>query len=354
MQEEQSTFLAKESTIMLWHKRLGHYHHQGIVKIKSKSMAIDLPEFDDHITTCKVRQFGKQNRKSFPKTAWSATCKLQLIHTDMSKPQRTPSLADIRYYAAFIDDFTRICWIFFLKFKFEIAGAFWKFKRMVENKSGNHIQILMSDNEKEYTSDNFNAFCEEAGIEHQLTAPYSPLQNGVSVRRNKYILEMIRCMLHEKNLPEKLWADTAHITIFLQNRLPTKAVKDQTSYEVWYGRKPFLHYERHKMGSCKFCYNNEIHKMGGYNNGGVFTRSLKKQEIVAQSTAEAEFIAAASSVNQVLWLRKLFCDINLEQEKSAKIFVDNQAMITISHNPVFHGKTRHFNIKLFFKKSTKR
>ncbi|KAL4379963.1 hypothetical protein GQ457_02G041430 [Hibiscus cannabinus] len=347
MQEEQSTFLAKESTIMMWHKRLGHYHHQGIVKMKSKSMALDLPEFDDRIMTCKACQFGKQNRKSFPKTTWRTTCKLQLIHTDISGPQRTPSLAGNRYYAAFIDDFTRMCWIFFLKFKSEIAGAFWKFKRMVENQSGNHIQILWSDNGKEYTSDNFNAFCEEAGIEHQLTAPYSPQQNGVSERRNKYILEMTRCMLHEKNLPKKLWAEATHTAVFLQNRLPTKAVNDQTPYEAWYGRKPFLYYERHKMDDCRFCYNNESHKLGDYNEGGVFTWS-SKQEIVAQSTAEAKFIAAASSVNQALWLRKLLCDLNFEQEESTKIFVDNQAAIAISHNPVFHGKTKHFNIKLFF------
>ncbi|KAL4312146.1 hypothetical protein GQ457_01G025590 [Hibiscus cannabinus] len=184
--EEQSNFLAEESTIMLWHKRLGRYHHQGIVKMKSKIMAIDLPEFDDRIMTCKA-------------------CKLQLIHTDISGPQRTLSLAGNRYYVAFINNFTRICWIFFLKFKSEIAGAFWKFKRMVENQSGNHIQLLRFDNGKEYTSDNFNAFCKEAGIEHQLTAPYSPQQNGVSERRNKYILKMTRCMLHEMNLPKKFW-----------------------------------------------------------------------------------------------------------------------------------------------------
>ncbi|KAK9028215.1 hypothetical protein V6N11_068025 [Hibiscus sabdariffa] len=228
----------------------------GIVQMKSKSMAIDLPEFDDRILTCKACQFGKQNKKSFPKTTWRATCKLQLIHTDISGPQRTLSLAGNRYYAAFIDDFTRMCWIFFLKFKSEVAGAFWKFKRIVENQSGNHIQILRSDNGKEYTSNNFNAFCEEAGIEHQLTAPYSPQQNEVSERRNKYILEMTRCMLHEKNLPKKFWAESAHTAVFLQNRFPTKVVKDQTPYEAWYGCKPFLHYERHKMGGCRFCYSN--------------------------------------------------------------------------------------------------
>ena len=80
----------------------------------------------------------------------------------------------------------------------------------------------------------------------------------------------------------------------------------------------------------------------------VFSWSSKKQETVAQSTVEAEFIAATAAVNQALWLRKILMDLNLEQKESTKIFVDNQAAIAISHNPVFHGKTKHFNIKLFF------
>ena len=81
---------------------------------------------------------------------------------------------------------------------------------------------------------------------------------------------------------------------------------------------------------------------------GFFSWCLKKQEIVAQSTAEAEFIAATVTVNQAIWLRKILSDLNMEQEKSTKILVDNQATIDISHNPVFYGKTKHFNIQLFF------
>ena len=121
-----------------------------------------------------------------------------------------------------------------------MAGVFWKFKKIVENQSGNQIQILRFDNGKEYTSENVNAFCEEGGIEHQLTTPYTPQQNGVSERRNKYILEMTKCMLHEKNLPKQFWAKAAHTAVFLQNRLLTKALKDQTPYEAWYGHKPSL------------------------------------------------------------------------------------------------------------------
>ena len=69
---------------------------------------------------------------------------------------------------------------------------------------------------------------------------------------------------------------------------------------------------------------------------------------MAQPTTKAEFIATTTTVNQALWLRKTLVDINLEQNESTKIFVHNQAAIVISNNPVFHGKIKHFNIKLFF------
>ena len=81
---------------------------------------------------------------------------------------------------------------------------------------------------------------------------------------------------------------------------------------------------------------------------GFFLWCSKKQEIDAQSTVDAEFIAATAAVNQALWLRKILCDLHLKQWNNTKVLVDNQAAIAISHNPVFHGKTKHFKIKLFF------
>ena len=56
--------------------------------------------------------------------------------------------------------------IVFLKFKLEGARVFWKFNKMVENQNGCKIQVLRSDNGKEYTSEEFNLFCMEASIEH--------------------------------------------------------------------------------------------------------------------------------------------------------------------------------------------
>jgi len=74
----------------------------------------------------------------------------------------------------------------------------------------------------------------------------------------------------------------------------------------------------------------------------------KKQDIVARFTVKAEFITATTAANQGLWLKKIMCDLHMEEKGSTKIFIDNQVAIAISNNPVFHGKMKHFNIKLYF------
>jgi hypothetical protein len=47
----------------------------------------------------------------------------------------------------------------------------------------------------------------------------------------------------------------------------------------------------------------------------MFSRSSKKQDIMTQSTAEAEFIAATATVNQTLWLQKILCDLHRGRKK---------------------------------------
>jgi len=87
---------------------------------------------------------------------------------------------------------------------------------------------------------------------------------------------------------------------------------------------------------------------------GVFSWCSKKQEIVAQSTAETEYVIVAATANQALWIRKLMADLHLKQQESTQLFVDNQAEISISNNLVFYGKTKHFKIKFFFLREIKK
>ncbi|XP_052878835.1 secreted RxLR effector protein 161-like [Gossypium arboreum] len=96
---------------------------------------------------------------------------------------------------------------------------------------------------------------------------------------------------------------------------------------------------------------NDMKSTSGYFftlGSGVFCWSSKKQQTVAQSTAKAEYIAAAAAVNQAIWLRKLLCDLNEEQVEATEIRVDNQLAVTIAKNLFFHGKMKHFKIKFHF------
>ena len=83
-------YSTKENVAELWHKRLGHYHYQGLVKMQKLKMVESLPDLEANSIECHACQFGKQHRKPFPKSTWRASQKLQLVHTDVTGPQRTP------------------------------------------------------------------------------------------------------------------------------------------------------------------------------------------------------------------------------------------------------------------------
>lgn len=74
--------------------------------------------------------------------------------------------------------------------------------------------------------------CIEARIRHQFSSPYTPQQNGVCERRNMTVMEMARCLMAEKNLPKLFWAEAANTSVYLLNRIPTKALSNQTPFEA--------------------------------------------------------------------------------------------------------------------------
>ncbi|KAJ9542201.1 hypothetical protein OSB04_028707 [Centaurea solstitialis] len=75
----------------------------------------------------------------------------------------------------------------------------------------------------------------------------------------------------------------------------------------------------------------------------------KKQQCVSTSTAESEYVAAASCCSQVLWMQSQLRDYGLEYKK-IPIYCDYKSAIAISANPVQHSKTKHIDIKYHFLK----
>ncbi|RVW33212.1 Retrovirus-related Pol polyprotein from transposon RE1 [Vitis vinifera] len=83
-------------------------------------------------------------------------------------------------------------------------------------------------------------------------------------------------------------------------------------------------------------------------NSGAITWSSKKQQIVTLSTTEAEFVAAASSSCQAIWLRRLLEVLYNQQQGPTVIYCDNLSAIKLSKNLVLHGRSKHIDVRYHF------
>ena len=77
------------------------------------------------------------------------------------------------------------------------------------------------------------------GIVSQLTPPGTPQCYGVSERRNRTSLDMVRSMISLTDLPLLFWGYALETAAFMLNRVPSKSV-EMTPYELWFDKKPKL------------------------------------------------------------------------------------------------------------------
>jgi hypothetical protein len=82
--------------------------------------------------------------------------------------------------------------------------------------------------------------------------------------------------------------------------------------------------------------------------GNLVTWRSKKQNVVALSSAEAEFRGMAKGLCELLWLRRLLTEIGFAPNDEIDLFCDNKAAIDISHNPVQHDRTKHVEVDRHF------
>jgi hypothetical protein len=83
-------------------------------------------------------------------------------------------------------------------------------------------------------------------------------------------------------------------------------------------------------------------------NGSLVSARSRKQQTVALSTAEAEYVALSAAVQEAMWLRCVLKDIGIPQAAPILILEDNQSAISIANNPASHDKTKHIAIRHHF------
>ena len=114
--------VAKLDNSWLWPRRFCHINFDNIKKVSSTFEVRDLPKITKPTNVvCKECILAKQKKVSFPRKKFTTIEKLEIIHTDLSGPSRTRGFYVKRYFMIFVDDFTRMMWVAFLKEKFEAS-----------------------------------------------------------------------------------------------------------------------------------------------------------------------------------------------------------------------------------------
>lgn len=85
-----------------------------------------------------------------------------------------------------------------------------------------------------------------------------------------------------------------------------------------------------------------------YLNESLITWVSQKQRCVALSTCEAEFMAATAAACQAIWLRKLLGQLTGNNVGPVVLYIDNRSAIDLAKNPVFHGRSKHIDIRYHF------
>ena len=118
--------------ITLWHHRHGHLNLNSLKVLTLINMVIGIPIIDVNKNTCEGCIMGKMHTLSFTKTTWRVKAPLQLVHTDIWGPACNPNMGGKRYFLLFVDDYTRMMWVYFLERKSQALTYFLQSKALIE------------------------------------------------------------------------------------------------------------------------------------------------------------------------------------------------------------------------------
>ena len=231
----------KSNNSFIWHCRLGHINTNRMSRLHKDGMLDenDLESFE----TCEPCLQGKMTKAPFTHKSERAKELLGIIHSDVCGPMSIQARGGYSYFITFTDDLSRFGYVYLMKHKSESFEKFKEYKNEVEKQLGKNIKILRSDRGGEYLSYEFQSYLRECGIVSQFTPPGTPQHNGVSERRNRTLLDMVRSMMAHASLPLSFWGYALETAAVLINNAPSKAVNTMP-YELWFGKRPNLSFLR--------------------------------------------------------------------------------------------------------------
>ena len=172
IREEQVQVAKKVSSVLdeirLWHWRLGHPNFPYLL-FPSLFKNINMSQFN-----CEVYELAKHQRSVFRDHPYKKSAPFTLIHSDIWCPSRVPNLSNTCWFISFIDDHSRLCWIYLMKEKSETFSIFKQFSLMVQTQFNSKIKIVCADNGTKYFSNILGSYFKDNGIIHHSSCVNTP------------------------------------------------------------------------------------------------------------------------------------------------------------------------------------
>ncbi|KAJ9544245.1 hypothetical protein OSB04_023952 [Centaurea solstitialis] len=286
---------------LLWHRRLSHLNYRYIDKLVNQQLVSGIPmiKFDNE-QMCSGCVQGKMKRASHPpKPEQGSKSPLSLIHMDLCGPIKTVSLAGRKYVLVIVDDFSRYTWTKFWKSKDETSELIINFFKAVQVQLKLPVQTVRTDNGTEFKNQVLKSFYNSLGITQTFSAARTPEQNGVVERRNSTLVEAVRSMLAQSQLPQYLWAEAVNTACYTQNKSIIHQRFGKTPYHLLFGRIPNVDY--FKVFGCPCFVLNETENRGkfgtksdemilvGYSDCSVAYRVMNKKLRVVYESVNVKF-----------------------------------------------------------------
>jgi transposase InsO family protein len=186
--------VAKYDLGWLWHRQLAHVGMRNLAKLQKDEHILGLTNIVfEKDRLCSACQAEKQVGAHHPaKNFLSSSRPLKLLHMDLFGPIAYISIDCNKYGLVIVDEFSCFTWVFFLQDKSEAKEVVKKFIRRVQNEFELKVKNIRSDNDSEFRNTQVEEFLDEEGIKHELSAPYTPQQNGIIDRKNRTLIEVAR------------------------------------------------------------------------------------------------------------------------------------------------------------------
>jgi Integrase core domain len=189
----------------LYHKRLLHINKDYILKtIDNVSGLKTINSTQSLLHDCESCYYRKFSR-TYNKEPLKSRDILQVIDLDIAGPFKTIGLKGERYFLTITCRASRAIWVYPIKAKSEAIDVLIKFYNLILTQFDIKILNIRLDNAKEFKSGKWTLYCDSKGIICEYTSPYTPNQNGISERLNRFIIERLISICSKKNIPLKLW-----------------------------------------------------------------------------------------------------------------------------------------------------